>query len=388
MKRENIKRLGLFAVLACLLTGCTGGQERQDSLVSQETLQGEVQEMLSEEQQKKMQGESIVGNAKIITPQTAVTKIEDGLSIVQFEGDDGFSLFLENGGASTDAGVMEYLTGSMIGGAGGIKMEGNPFGCSTISAMNENGEFLFGRNFDWYHCDALIVVSYPEDAYASISSVNTNFITRGAGMGAALSGNDSILAVAALYAPLDGMNEQGLCVSVNMIEDSDTIEQNTGKPDITTTTAVRLILNNAADVDEAVSLLEAYDLHASFGYMVHFALSDAKGNHIAVEYVDNEMVVIQTPVVTNFYLADGEKHGIGTSQSHERYGLLMEILEGQETLSEDDVKDALECVSKHNYNDGETTEWSIIYNQTAKEAVYFHREDYTQAYRIQMERGE
>lgn len=384
MKREYIKRIGVFAVLVCLLAGCAGRRAQQDNPVSQGAQQEETQEKISEGQQDEMPAESIIGNAKIIIPQTAVTEIEDGLSIVLFEGDDGFSAFLENGGASSDAGVMEYLTESMLNSAGGIQMEGNPFGCSTFSVMNENGEFLFGRNFDWYHCDALIVVSYPEDAFASISTVNTNFITQGTGMGAALSGNDSILTAAALYAPLDGMNEQGLCVSVNMIEDSDTIEQNTEKPDITTTTAVRLILNNAADVDEAVKLLEAYDLHASFGYMVHFALSDAKGNHVAVEYVDNEMVVTQTPVVTNFYLAEGEKHGMGTSQSHERYELLMGILEGQETLSEEDVKDALERVSKHHYNDGETTEWSIIYYQSTKEAVYFHREDYTQAYRIQM----
>lgn len=384
MKREYIKRIGVFAVLVCLLAGCAGRRAQQDNPVSQGAQQEETQEKISEGQQDEMPAESIIGNAKIIIPQTAVTEIEDGLSIVRFEGDDGFFAFLENGGASSDAGVMEYLTESMLNSAGGIQMEGNPFGCSTFSVMNENGEFLFGRNFDWYHCDALIVVSYPEDAFASISTVNTNFITQGTGMGAALSGNDSILTAAALYAPLDGMNEQGLCVSVNMIEDSDTIEQNTEKPDITTTTAVRLILNNAADVDEAIKLLEAYDLHASFGYMVHFALSDAKGNHVAVEYVDNEMVVTQTPVVTNFYLAEGEKHGMGTSQSHERYELLMGILEGQETLSEEDVKDALERVSKHHYNDGETTEWSIIYHQTTKEAVYFHREDYTQAYRIQM----
>lgn len=384
MEREYRKRLGVLAVLVCLLAGCASRQAQPDYPVPQNAQQGEVQEKSSVGQQEEMPEESIINNAQIITPQTAVTKIEDGLSIVRFEGDDGFSSFLENGGASSDAGVMEYLTESLLNSAGGIQMEGNPFGCSTVSVMNENGEFLFGRNFDWYHCEALIVVSYPEDAYASISTVNTNFIAQSVGIGAALSGNDSTLTAAALYAPLDGMNEQGLCVSVNMIEDSDTIDQNTEKPDITTTTAVRLVLNNAADVDEAVKLLEAYDLHASFGYMVHFALSDAKGNHVAVEYIDNEMVVTQTPVVTNFYLADGEKHGMGTSQSHERYELLMGIVEGQETLSEKDVRDALERVSKHHYNDGETTEWSIIYHQTTKEAVYFHREDYTQAYRIQM----
>ena len=38
------------------------------------------------------------------------------------------------------------------------------------------------------------------------------------------------------------MNEKGLAVSVNMIRDNASINQNTDKPDLTTTTAVRLLL--------------------------------------------------------------------------------------------------------------------------------------------------
>lgn len=119
------------------------------------------------------------------------------------------------------------------------------------------------------------------------------------------------LVYAALYAPLDGMNEKGLAVSVNMIQDAATIAQDTEKPDITTTTAIRLLLNKAATVDEALELLKQYDLHASFGMMIHFAIADNSGRGVAVEYIDNEMVVSETPVVTNFYLAEGDKQGVG-----------------------------------------------------------------------------
>lgn len=35
--------------------------------------------------------------------------------------------------------------------------------------------------------------------------------------------------LAALYAPLDGMNEEGLAVSVSMIQDSASIRQDTGE---------------------------------------------------------------------------------------------------------------------------------------------------------------
>ena len=109
------------------------------------------------------------------------------------------------------------------------------------------------------------------------------------------------------------MNENGLAVSVNMIQDSDTIEQETGKPDLTTTTAIRLLLDKAADVEEALELLEQYDLHASMGMMVHFALADATGRSVVVEYVENQMVVTDTPVVTIFHLAHGENMGLEQS---------------------------------------------------------------------------
>ena len=97
-----------------------------------------------------------------------------------------------------------------------------------------------------------------------------DFIKQGAGSEAAgMALNlDTIRTLAALYAPLDGMNEAGLAVSVNMIQDGEAIEQDTEKPDITTTTAIRLLLNQASDVEEALKLLGQYDMHSSMGMMV------------------------------------------------------------------------------------------------------------------------
>ena len=54
-----------------------------------------------------------------------------------------------------------------------------------------------------------------------------------------------------------------------------------------------------ANVDEALTLLQQYDLHASMGMMIHFALADTTGRGVVVEYINNEMVVTETPVVTN-----------------------------------------------------------------------------------------
>ena len=64
----------------------------------------------------------------------------------------------------------------------------------------------------------MIVSSLPENGYASISTVNTDFIRMS---GLKLSDlPDAVQAMICLYASLDGMNEKGLAVSVNMIQDT------------------------------------------------------------------------------------------------------------------------------------------------------------------------
>lgn len=318
-----------------------------------------------------------------------IMELDSGLEAVRFEGDDKFADFLAQGGASSDREVVGFLANNL---SEDMSLDGimkNMFGCSTLTAADAEGRVLFGRNFDWNHCNAMIVESYPEDGYASISTVNADFITQGAGNGAvgmALK-LDQVRTLAALYAPLDGMNEKGFAVSVNMIQDSDTIEQDTDKPDITTTTAVRLLLNQAADVEQALTLLEQYDMHASMGFMVHFAMADRSGRSVAVEYVNNEMVVVDTPVVTNFYLAEGEKNGIGTEQSHERYDILMDWISQGAALSMEDIRDAMDRVSKDNFGEFESTEWSIVMNLSTGEMRYYHREDYEKSYLFLLEGG-
>lgn len=232
----------------------------------------------------------------------------------------------------------------------------------------------------------MVVEAHPENGYASLSTVNMDFIAQNisGGMVGMTLNLDEVKTLAALYAPLDGMNAAGLAVSVNMIQDSAVIEQDTDKPDITTTTAIRLLLDKAGSVNEALKLLGQYDLHGSMGMMIHFAIADSTGRSVAVEYVNNEMTVTKTPVLTNFYLAEGEKHGVGTEQSRKRYNILMNRLEETPKMDMEDVRDALDSVSKDNFGEFESTEWSIVMNLSTGEAQYYHRENYTNGYVFQM----
>ncbi len=369
-------RKGIWPALAVLLllslAGCSAGEKHA----------GQKGNHAGGADTEAGTGQSVIQ----VEPSEEIAELEEGFSVVRYDGDYGFDKFLLKGGASSDKEVARFLAENLLQGMD-FGFMGNIFGCSTVAVQAPDGTSLFGRNFDWDRCEALAVVSHPENGYASVSTVNMDFISQGAGGGVAgaVLKMDEVKTIAALYAPLDGMNEKGLAVSVNMIQDSDSIGQDTEKPDITTTTAVRLLLDQAATVEEALKLLGKYDLHASMGMMVHFAVADVYGNSVAVEYVDNEMVITETPVLTNFYLAEGEKHGIGTEQSHTRYEMLMERLEQSRQMGMDDVRDALGSVSKGNFGEFESTEWSIVFDQTAGRAVYYHRENYGQGYAIKIE---
>lgn len=331
---------------------------------------------LSESQSKSNESEQY--ERKEYTFTEDMIEIEDGFSYAEYDDNYGFEEFIQQGGAASDSEVIKFLAGNVFAIAETLSFAEEAYGCSTVSIDTAEEEHLFGRNFDWETCNALVLKSTPKEGYSSVSTVNTDFIRQGAGIASAfLSEEQQILA--ALYAPLDGMNKKGFCISVNMISDGDSINQETTKPDITTTTAVRLLLNQASTVDEAVSLLGQYDLHSSMGMMVHFAMADSTGESVVVEYVDNEMIVTDTPVVTNFYLSEGEKKGIGTKQSHERYDILMDTILNQK-LSMEELRDALDSVSKDNFNDSATTEWSIVFNQTTGEIQYYHRENYKLGY--------
>lgn len=329
--------------------------------------------------------ENMIGENGEIKPDMQINRLSNGLSTVKYDNDYAFEKFLEQGGASSDSEVVQFLVNSIGKEMSNIEFNNDVFGCSTIAVKNNSGDNLFGRNFDWNHCQAMIVMSNSNNNYSSISTVNMDFISASGATKMAMNMSDEIKTIASLYAPLDGMNEKGLCVAVNMIQDSSTINQNTSKPDITTTTAVRLLLNKASNVDEAINLLQQYDMHASMNYMVHFAISDRSGKSVVIEYINNEMQVIDTPIVTNFYLAEGSKHGIGTSQSHTRFEMLTQRLEENKTMSMEDVRDALDSVSKKNFGEFESTEWSIVYNKNTGDVCYYHRENYDKEYRFKLD---
>ena len=195
------------------------------------------------------------------------------------------------------------------------------------------------------------------------------------------------MALAAVYVPLDGMNEKGLCVADLMVSHGQAEDQDTQKPDLTTTSAIRLLLDKAATVDEALELLSQYDMHFSIGAAQHLSVSDATGRSVAVEWVDGEMVVTDTPVVTNYYLYQDDGTS-GSGQSYVRFNTLSELRQTADgVMTSIEVRDALAAVAQSNFpgeNGGELTCWSWVYDQQEKTALFYDTEDWEHPYTLSL----
>lgn len=198
---------------------------------------------------------------------------------------------------------------------------------------------------------------------------------------------DKFMALASVYAILDGMNEKGLCVADLMVSHEEGIDQNTDKPDITIVSGLRLLLDKAANVEEALELLSQYDMHFSLGRAQHFSLSDAAGRSVAVEWKDGEMVVTDTPVVTNFYL-HGDDGTSGSAQSYVRFNTLTQRRDvAKGVMTAEEVRTSLAAVAQSNFpgeNGGEKTCWSCVYDQRELTATFYDTEDWAQPYALSL----
>lgn len=319
---------------------------------------------------------------EIFTAAASVRKEGEGLYSMEFKGDYGFDEFLKQGGAESDEEMANYLVSFLSKGFYSIETEvvEDAFGCSTLSVKNEAGEVLFGRNYDWEECRGIIVHTIPKNGYESFSTCCLDFLGFGDydpdGHMA-----ERIQTLAAIYVPLDGMNEMGLMVADLIAGDKEVTNQKTEKVDLTTTTAIRLLLDRAATTQEAIELLKEYDMHSSIGAAHHLSICDKSGDSAVVEYVNGEMKIARTKVVTNHYLTESEKKGVGSEQSHVRYDLLS--LQPQ-ILSADGLKEAMKSVAQFNFPQGnyEKTMWTVLYSPADLTARFFFAENYESSYTI------
>ena len=280
------------------------------------------------------------------------------------------------------------------------------FNCTSFQATKADGDgFWYGRNYDYFKNPTMVTISHPKKGYASIACSDMSHF------GYSLEKlPDAFMkklnCLAAIYAPVDGINEKGLCTSI-MALPKQASQQDTDKHDVGTTIIMRLWLDRCATVEEALALLETVDVRhdAKVGSGYHYMVADASGDCAVVEFDkedgwktmivrkeegQNSMLVTNHLLSEKYYTTEPDP-AVGNPHSrswwrYEAAGAYLQEHDGTLTLDQ-----AQECLSSVHWKDlvwedgtVEDTQYSNVYDE--KNIVLYLRNwnDYETTHQFQL----
>jgi predicted choloylglycine hydrolase len=266
-----------------------------------------------------------------------------------------------------------------------VKTKKDDFGCSALTVSTPDGGVLMGRNFDFPSALGVIMHCIPDKGYETITTFNVQFY--GFSEDFKPEGfKNQYLCLTGLFVALDGINEKGLAIADLMAGDTIQTHQRTSKPDLTTTTAIPYMLKNAATVSEALELLKGINMHSDIGSAHHYAIADATGKSVVVEYVDNKMIVTDSPEVTNHYLCE-EKHNVGLQEGDDRYDRLCERFnQTGGVMSEKQLTDAIADVSQPERKGFLGTAWTMVMDMKHPSVTYYSRRHFDKPFHFEITR--
>lgn len=289
-------------------------------------------------------------------------------------------------------------------------------GCSVFACPDKTtGHQLMGRNFDFNHLDAttkerimipvIAVHTAPAGGKKSVSFVDGQFV--GYKSGFYTDGKSDLSMLMALpYLMLDGINEDGFAISVLKLDGKPTCQQAEGKKTIFTTVAMRMLLDRAGTVKEAIEMLKQYNMSmdkdpkASY----HFFMADATGDYAIVEYTNPDLSLNPDKMevltgndtlrcVTNFYVSPtmaNTDHGFNkSSHGMERYKILRKNLSQYAyNLNATQGMDVLTQVAQgpeESFLSTGFTQWSEIYNLNKKKVTMSILREFGKTFEFGME---
>ena len=280
---------------------------------------------------------------------SSLSKVADGIYIMDCYTDYKVDEYLK--AEITDvAGFDTWMTKNLTKGVptGTI----SDIGCSSFIVNGTDGEHLFGRNYDMKNGDSLIIRTVPKDGYASIGIVDLRHVNLGTYAEYDINNvQDQPLLFAAPWCICDGINEKGLGTSVLEL-DQQHVVIDTEKDDLLLYSALRIILDTCANIDEAVALLEKYDMYSPRNNSYHIFLTDTSGRSVIAEWnKDGKLVVIEDTAAANFPLYRDDK----TLDYGHRYAKIHRRIDQVDSMTAEEAMGVLEAV-----NQG--TRWSAVYD--------------------------
>ena len=324
----------------------------------------------------------------LVKGAASVQKLDEGLYYMEYRGDDGSEGLIKQGGGRSSDELIGYVISFLSKGFYNPQKptpDAKPYGCSALTVRTPENGVMMGRNYDWGastgepEATGIILHTIPKHGYETITTFDGDFYGFGDGWRPEGFVNQ-YLALTGLFFALDGINEKGLAIADLMAGDCVETHQSTGKPALTTSSAISYLLKNAANVDEALELLRGIDMHSDIGAAHHYAISDASGRSVVVEYVDNEFVVVETPAVANHYLCDAKKD-VGLEEWDHRYDHLCELFDlADGTMDESGLQDAIQSVSQSG------TCWTMVMDLTHPSVTYYSRRHFDKPFRFELAR--
>ena len=339
---------------------------------------------------------------------------------INFSGDYSFDEFLSQGGASNDAELISFVTRSITKGIIPMHIKTSSIACSAFTADTQSGDRVFGRNYDFSATNTAIVYTDPgEGRHASYSTIDLSFLGLDADKDVETIGQ-KFLTLAAPYVPLDGINDAGVACGIFMSYQGEgkgtPTDTQTDKPDITSTTLLRLILDYADSVEDAVALAQQYDLHDSASSCFHYMVADSTGRSAILEWVgtdadhdadgaQRQLNVLWNDtdalsdsadwqVVTNFIKTPGYYDDTTAEMKGlDRYEHLATALRETDGIVADKnaAMDLLASVGRRTWNNDDSnsnTVHSVVYDLTDKSVLWVGNEHYgEEAYTFEFQLG-
>lgn len=339
---------------------------------------------------------------------------------INFSGDYFFDEFLSQGGASNDAELISFVTRSITKGIIPMHIKTSSIACSAFTADTQSGDRVFGRNYDFSATNTAIVYTDPgEGRHASYSTIDLSFLGLDADKDVETIGQ-KFLTLAAPYVPLDGINDAGVACGIFMSYQGEgkgtPTDTQTDRPDITSTTLLRLILDYADSVEDAVALAQQYDLHDSASSCFHYMVADSTGRSAILEWVgtdadhdadgaQRQLNVLWNDtdalsdsadwqVVTNFIKTPGYYDGTTAEMKGlDRYEHLAAALRETDGIvaDKDAAMDLLASVGRCTWNNDDSnsnTVHSVVYDLTDKSVLWVGNEHYgEEAYTFEFQLG-
>jgi hypothetical protein len=286
------------------------------------------------------------------------------LYVMHYQGDYGFSEFIES--ALPKHSLELDLPAP----------QGEPWACTGFAALNPQGGIVFGRNFDWHRHPALLLFTQPAGGFASVSMVDISYLGYDQHQA---DWQDRRALLEAPYWPFDGMNSAGLAVSMMAVSEADS-GFDPAQPTLNELQVMRLLLDQAASVKEALRLIGGVNIDFGEGPALHYFIADTSGKSAVVEFVAGEMRILPNTspwqVSTNFLISEEQPQGANSSCW--RYNRAYEALE----QANGDLTDgqALALLEEVSQSGDFPTIWSVIYNLSERETRLVVEGDFEQVF--------